>query len=56
MARRDLFLSRALLGRAQGKVKPALVMHFRHAGFEAALRILEESGQSLRNAIENARE
>jgi N-acetylmuramic acid 6-phosphate etherase len=48
--------AQALLRRAEGKVKPALVMHFRHVDFEGALRILEESGQSLRNAIEDARE
>jgi N-acetylmuramic acid 6-phosphate etherase len=48
--------AQALLRRAEGKVKPALVMHFRHVDFEGALRILEESGQSLRKAIEDARE
>ncbi len=49
-------LSRAraknLLARADGKVKAALVMHFRKVNLPAALRILDESRQSLRKALE----
>ncbi len=49
-------LSRAraknLLGRADGKVKAAIVMHFRKVNLSAALRILDESRQSLRKALE----
>ncbi|MFA5238752.1 MAG: N-acetylmuramic acid 6-phosphate etherase [Phycisphaerae bacterium] len=40
-----------LLKQAKGKVKTAIVMHFRKADFHQALAILEENGQSLRNAI-----
>jgi len=49
-------LSRAraknLLARADGKVKAAIVMHFRKVNLQAALRILDESRQSLRKALE----
>jgi len=49
-------LSRAraknLLARADGKVKAAIVMHFRKVNLSAALRILDESRQSLRKALE----
>ena len=49
-------LSRAraknLLARADGKVKAAIVMHFRKIDLPAALRILDESRQSLRKALE----
>jgi N-acetylmuramic acid 6-phosphate etherase len=49
-------LSRAraknLLGRADGKVKAAIVMQFRKVNLPAALRILDESRQSLRKALE----
>ena len=49
-------LSRAraknLLARADGKVKAAIVMHFRKVNLPAALRILDESRQSLRKALE----
>jgi len=49
-------LSRAraknLLGRADGKVKAAIVMHFRKVNLPAALRMLDESRQSLRKALE----
>ncbi|MDD5326897.1 MAG: N-acetylmuramic acid 6-phosphate etherase, partial [Phycisphaerae bacterium] len=40
-----------LLKLAKGKVKTAIVMHFRKADFRQAIAILEENGQSLRNAI-----
>lgn len=40
-----------LLKQAKGKVKAAIVMHFRKADFHQALNILQESRQSLRNAI-----
>ena len=49
-------LSRAraknLLARADGKVKAAIVMHFRKVNLSAALRILDQSRQSLRKALE----
>jgi N-acetylmuramic acid 6-phosphate etherase len=49
-------LSRAraknLLARADGKVKAAIVMQFRKVNLPAALRILDESRQSLRKALE----
>jgi N-acetylmuramic acid 6-phosphate etherase len=48
-------LSRAkavkLLKRAGGKVKAALVMHFRKVNLQQALAILNDCGQSLRKAI-----
>jgi N-acetylmuramic acid 6-phosphate etherase len=48
-------LSRAkavkLLERAGGKVKAAIVMHFRKVNLQQALAILDECGQSLRKAI-----
>jgi N-acetylmuramic acid 6-phosphate etherase len=47
--------ARALLARAEGKVKPALVMHFRKVDLPGALRILDECGQSLRRAMESPR-
>jgi N-acetylmuramic acid 6-phosphate etherase len=40
-----------LLKQAKGKVKAAIVMHFRKADFQQALTILQESRQSLRSAI-----
>jgi N-acetylmuramic acid 6-phosphate etherase len=42
-----------LLKQAKGKVKAAIVMHFRKVDFHQALAILRESRQSLRNAIRN---
>lgn len=49
-------LSRArakdLLCDADGKVKAAIVMHFRKVNLRAALRILDQSRQSLRKALE----
>jgi len=43
----------ALLKRAEGKVKPAVVMHFRKVDLPGAVRILNACGQSLRKAIGN---
>jgi N-acetylmuramic acid 6-phosphate etherase len=49
-------LSRAragrLLERAKGKVKAAIVMHFRGVGLRQACRILDRCNQSLRRAME----
>ncbi|MFB0555649.1 MAG: N-acetylmuramic acid 6-phosphate etherase [Phycisphaerae bacterium] len=44
--------ARRLLGRAQGKVKAAVVMHFRRTNLAGALKILNECDQLLRKAIE----
>ena len=44
--------ARRLLGRAQGKVKAAIVMHFRRTDLAGAIRILDECDQFLRKAIE----
>jgi N-acetylmuramic acid 6-phosphate etherase len=41
-----------LLARAQGKVKAAIVMHFRKTDFAGALKILDQCDQLLRKAIE----
>ncbi len=46
--------ARRLLGRAQGKVKAAIVMHFRQTNLAGALKILDECDQFLRKAIEEA--
>ncbi len=43
-----------LLDRAEGKVKVAIVMHFRRTDLAGALKILEQSEQFLRKAIEGA--
>jgi len=43
-----------LLARAQGKVKVAIVMHFRKTDLAGALQILDECNQFLRKAIEEA--
>jgi len=43
-----------LLDRAEGKVKAAIVMHFRRTDLAGALKILEQSEQFLRKAIEGA--
>ncbi len=49
-------LSRAkattLLKRADGQLKPAVVMHFRKVDLQGAMRILDQCDQSLRKAIE----
>jgi len=44
--------ARRLLARAQGKVKAAIVMHFRRTNLSGALKILDECDQFLRKAIE----
>jgi len=44
--------ARRLLARAQGKVKAAIVMHFRQTNLAGALKILDECDQFLRKAIE----
>jgi N-acetylmuramic acid 6-phosphate etherase len=41
-----------LLHRAQGKVKAAIVMHYRKVDLPEALKLLEQCDQSLRKAIE----
>ncbi len=46
--------ARRLLSRAEGKVKAAIVMHFRRTDLAGALKILDESDQFLRKAIEEA--
>jgi N-acetylmuramic acid 6-phosphate etherase len=43
-----------LLERADGKVKAAIVMHFRRTDLAGALKILDECDQFLRKAIEEA--
>ncbi len=43
--------ARALLARAQGRLKAALVMHFRRVDLDRALEILEEHDHFLRSAI-----
>ncbi len=43
--------SEALLRQAEGKVKAAIVMHFRQVDLPNALQILDECGQFLRKAI-----
>jgi len=40
-----------LLKQAKGKVKAAIVMHFRRVNLNQALTILQENNQSLRKAI-----
>ncbi len=44
-----------LLRKARGKVKAAIVMHFRNADYEKALHLLNECNQSLRRAIDMSR-
>jgi N-acetylmuramic acid 6-phosphate etherase len=44
--------ARRLLARAEGKVKAAIVMHFRQTDLTGALKILDECEQFLRKAIE----
>jgi N-acetylmuramic acid 6-phosphate etherase len=43
--------AKSLLQRAEGKVKPAVVMYFRKVGLEQAQQILDACGQSLRKAM-----
>lgn len=44
--------ARQLLDNAKGRVKPAIVMHYRQVDFKKALDILSKSNQSLRQAIQ----
>ncbi len=44
--------TKKLLEKAHGKVKPAIVMHFRNVDCKGALEILDRCNQSLREAIE----
>ena len=44
--------AKSLLGRAEGKVKPAVVMHFRKVDLQKAMKILGACGQSLRKAMQ----
>jgi N-acetylmuramic acid 6-phosphate etherase len=44
--------AKALLQRADGRLKPAVVMHFRKVDLLGATRILNDCDQSLRKAIE----
>jgi len=44
--------AKSLLARAQGKVKAAIVMHFRRTDLAGALKILDQCDQLLRKAIE----
>jgi N-acetylmuramic acid 6-phosphate etherase len=46
--------STVLLARAGGKVKPAIVMHFRNTDLATAKKILREHRHSLRNAIKES--
>ncbi len=46
--------AKRLLSDAQGKVKAAIVMHFRRTDLSGALKILDESDQFLRKAIEES--
>jgi N-acetylmuramic acid 6-phosphate etherase len=43
--------AKRLLTRAKGRVKPAIVMHFRKVDLRGALRILDDCDQLLRKAI-----
>jgi N-acetylmuramic acid 6-phosphate etherase len=45
--------AKSLLERANGKVKPAVVMHFRKVDLAGAAKILGVCGQSLRKAMES---
>ncbi|MFC1781615.1 N-acetylmuramic acid 6-phosphate etherase [Planctomycetota bacterium] len=45
--------AKKLLEEAQGKVKTAIVMHFRQVEYVEALEILDRSNQLIRKAIEN---
>ncbi|MBN1973493.1 MAG: N-acetylmuramic acid 6-phosphate etherase [Sedimentisphaerales bacterium] len=47
--------AKALLRKSCGKVKAAIVMHYRNADYKQALQILDDCGQSLRKAIEITR-
>jgi N-acetylmuramic acid 6-phosphate etherase len=44
-------VARKLLKQAQGRAKPAILMHLRQVDFEEACRLLDESEESLRKAV-----
>jgi N-acetylmuramic acid 6-phosphate etherase len=46
--------AKKLLENAHGKVKPAIVMHFRNVNYQQAIKILNCANQSLREAIKAA--
>jgi N-acetylmuramic acid 6-phosphate (MurNAc-6-P) etherase len=46
--------AQALLRRAEGRLKAAVVMHFRHVDLDGALTILEGNDQILRRAMVDA--
>jgi N-acetylmuramic acid 6-phosphate etherase len=46
--------AQTLLKRADGQLKPAVVMHFRRVDLQGATRILDGCNQSLRSAIEGS--
>ena len=46
--------AQALLARAEGKLKPAIVMHFRKVDLRGALKILDACDHLLRKAIEDS--
>jgi N-acetylmuramic acid 6-phosphate etherase len=48
--------AKSLLQQAEGKVKPAIVMHFRKVDLSGAVKILKACGQSLRRAVESPRQ
>ncbi len=45
--------AKALLARAQGRVKPAIVMHFRQVDYRQAVTLLDTCNQSLHQAIKD---
>ncbi|MEJ2648388.1 MAG: hypothetical protein P8016_08290, partial [Sedimentisphaerales bacterium] len=47
--------AKKLLRKSNGKVKAAIVMHFRNVDYKKAIQILSQCNQSLRKAIETAR-
>jgi N-acetylmuramic acid 6-phosphate etherase len=47
----DRDAAEALLARADGQLKPAIVMHFRATDLKAAQKILQQHHDSLRHAI-----
>jgi N-acetylmuramic acid 6-phosphate etherase len=51
----DRDAAEALLTRADGRLKSAIVMHYRKTDLETAQKILKQSQDSLRNAIEDVK-
>jgi N-acetylmuramic acid 6-phosphate (MurNAc-6-P) etherase len=43
--------AKKLLEKAHGRVKPAIVMHFRNVNYQQAIKIINRANQSLREAI-----